>query len=198
MPAENALPASPQDAQDKFLAKHPKLKSFTDKHPEWYKFFKWLLAGQLSTVVESGVFYVLQFWVFASILNKAWGIDPDSMFGQLLKLMNLDKGVGYFWAYFISIAVGYAIAYILNRKISFQSDANIAWSTFLYIIMVIFTMVVSAWLATAFQNWLNDQGDTWRAVGQIVVKPVQAMIPGIWTYPLNRFVIHRKKKAIDN
>ncbi|MDR1805651.1 MAG: GtrA family protein [Clostridium sp.] len=196
MPEQTTIPPQAMDAQDTFLAKHPKIKRLTDAHPELYKLVKWLIAGQLSTLVEYGVFYVLQFVVFKNILSQPWGLPEGNWFARVLSFMNLQDGVGYFWAYFISIAVGYTIAYILNRKISFQSDANIAWSTFLYILMVLFTMVVSAWMATAFQNWLNTFGDTWKNIGQIVVKPVQALIPGIWSYPLNRFVIHRKKKPV--
>lgn len=96
------------------------------------------------------------------------------------------------WAYLISTTIGYLLAFIFNRKITFKADANPVVSMVLYIIMVVFTICVTTvlgpWITTLFiENGM-------KTLGEIITKPIVALIPTIWTYPLNRFVIHRHKK----
>jgi putative flippase GtrA len=159
--------------------------------PELWKFIKFSLAGQLSTLVEMLVFYLLQYVAFKNILDAP--LDPNGRLpAGIAAALGLTKGRGYFYAYVISIAIGYAIAYVLNRKISFKADANVFLSTSIYIVMVIFTILAGSYMGTFFSTLFVAHG--WQAVGNIVVKPITALIPTLWTYPMNRFVIHRHKK----
>ena len=159
---------------------------FTQKYAELWKFIKFTFAGVSSTIVEVGVFYILQYYVFNS-LNTA--PLPDNW---VFHLLGLTQGKGYLYAYLISTTIGYAIAFIINRKITFKADSNKTVSIILYVIMVIFTILATAWLGTKISIWFVNQG--WEKIGDIVTKPIVAAVPTLWTYPLNRFVIHRKKK----
>ena len=159
---------------------------FTKKHAELWKFIKFSFAGASSSIVELGVFYVLQFYVFVSINASPL---PDFW---VFKLLGLTQGKGYLYAYIISTTIGYTIAFIMNRKITFNADSNKTISIILYIIMVIFTIFATAWMGTMISMWFVNHG--WAQIGNVVTKLIVMTVPTIWTYPLNRFVIHRKKK----
>ena len=113
----------------------------------------------------------------------------------VLNLLKLTQGKGYLYAYIISTTIGYAIAFVLNRKTTFKADSNVALSTTLYVLMVVFTIFATAYLGTQFQLIMANHG--YQALGDAIGKPLAAGIATVWTYPLNRFVIHRHKKTHD-
>ena len=164
-------------------------KKLEVKIPEVWKFVKWMMMGGLASLVELGAHYLLQYLIFRAILTAPIG-GPDWL-QPILELLRLDRGQGYLYAYLISITIGYTIAYILNRKVTFKSVSNLALSTTLYAIMVVFTILAGAWIGTTFSVFLANRG--WSHLN-FLVKPVQMAIPGLWTYPLNRFVILRPSK----
>ena len=89
------------------------------------------------------------------------------------------------YSYFISAVIGYAAAYVMNRKLTFKADANPVLSTILYII---------TWFGSFLGTLIKNSGhDSVFIV--LLTKLVVMTVPTLWTYPLNRFVIHRKKKA---
>ena len=162
---------------------------FTEKYAELWKFIKFSIVGFSSTLVELGVFYLLQYVVFKNTLTAPM---PDNAFFHFVSFTGLADGMGYFYAYVISTTIGYIIAFILNRKTTFKADSNVVLSTILYIIMVIFTIGMTAWLGTQFQMFMAAKGH--QALGDAIGKPIVAALATVWTYPLNRFVIHRHKK----
>ncbi|MDL2220744.1 GtrA family protein [Eubacteriales bacterium OttesenSCG-928-N14] len=160
-----------------------KQPSFWQRHPELFKMLKFTFASGFSTIVELIIYYVLQGVVFASLNTtpfKFWIFEYD--------------GIGYMWAFLISTTIGYAIAFVLNRKVTFHADANPTLSIVLYIIMVLFTIVVTTWMGTALMHWFISIGK--RSLGEAIAKPIVALVAVLWTYPLNRFVIHRNKKEV--
>ena len=167
-------------------------QKFTEKHAEIWKFIKFTLVGFSSTIVELGVFYLLQYVVFKSIAHAPM---PDNAFFRFLSSIGLAEGQGIFYAYVISTTIGYIIAFILNRKTTFKADSNVVLSTVLYILMVVFTIIATAWIGTKFQNFMvaHDM----KNLGDIIAKPLVAALATAWTYPLNRFVIHRHKKPAE-
>ena len=157
------------------------------KIPEIWKIIKWMMMSGLASLVELGAHYIMQFVIFANIYN-----DPiEGSLATVLNALRLTHGLGAFYTFLISITIGYIIAYILNRKVTFKSATNLLWSTIGYALMVIFTILAGAWIGTFFENLLyaND----WQAFS-FIVKPIQMAIPGLWTYPLMRFVIIRPAK----
>lgn len=160
---------------------------FTEKHAELWKFIKFSIVGFSSTIIELGVFYLMQYVVFKNSLTAPM---PDNWFFKFVSFTGLADGMGYFYAYVISTTVGYIIAFILNRKTTFKADSNVVLSTFLYIIMVIFTIGMTAWLGTQFQLFMASNGH--QVLGDAIGKPIVAALATAWTYPINRFIIHRK------
>lgn len=162
-----------------------KISAFLEKHAETWKFIKFMVAGGASSVIELIVHMILLETVFKSL--KAVPIT-----NEILNMINIDSK-GYLYTYLISTAVGYTIAFILNRKVTFKADSNPTLSIILYIIMVVGTIFANGWIGSALSSFAVQNGfDTF--FGELVIKIVCMAIPTLWTYPLNRFVIHRKKK----
>ena len=175
------------------MAEQKQKQKFTEKYAELWKFIKFTLVGFSSTLVELAVFYLLQYVVFKSIAHAPM---PDNGFFNFLASIGLAEGLGIFYSYVISTTIGYIIAFILNRKTTFKADSNVVLSTILYIIMVVFTIIATAWIGTKFQNFMVAKG--LKSLGDIITKPLVATLATAWTYPLNRFVIHRHKKPVED
>ena len=161
-----------------------------EKHPELWKIVKWMIVGFIANVPELGVYMLC--------LNRfqAAGVTNLSIFGFMEKFVKAEEGYSIatvIYAYMISTAVGYTIAFILNRKATFHADANIALSTFLYIIMVCLIIFVNG-VTGPFISDLVGKLPLSAGITEIISKFVSMMVAGVWSYPITRFVIHRKKK----
>ena len=158
---------------------------FTEKHAEIWKFLKFCIFGGSASAVELIVHMVLLNTVFKELTKVAINNETLNMIGVTTK--------GYLYAYLISTTIGYAIAFILNRKITVKADANPTLSTILYVIMVVFTIFANSWIGSAITTLATSHNIT-GPLADLIIKAVVMAIPTLWTYPLNRFVIHRHKK----
>lgn len=166
-----------------------KFKKFTEKHSEIWKFMKFAFTGASTSVLELGVFMFLQYVVFKPLNEVAVTDNP------ILSFLGIEYK-GYMYSYAISAIIGYAAAYIMNRKLTFKADANPLLSTVIYAVMVVFTIIFNTWFGAFLGTWIQNNG--WdNAVVQMITKVFVMTVPTIWTYPMNRFVIHRKKKTAD-
>jgi putative flippase GtrA len=166
--------------------------SASRKIPELWKFIKFTVMGGLSSAVELGVFYVF-LALFKNVtvlpgflLNFYDFIGKTAEEGHTLACT--------FYAFVCSTFVGYAIAFVLNRKATFKADSNVALSTFLYILMVVFTIIMNGILGPIISGLLGKIIKP-GAILDGLSKVIGMLIPSVWTYPLNRFVIHRHKKV---
>ncbi len=158
---------------------------WTEKHAEIWKFIKFSIAGGGSSAVELVVHMVLLATVFKPFLDQF-------ITNSTLKMIGIESK-GYLYTYLISTTVGYGIAFILNRKITFKADVNPTVSMILYAIMVVFTIFANGWIGSAMTTFATKQhltGSLW----DLIIKLIGMLIPTLWTYPCNRFIIHRKKK----
>ena len=167
--------------------KNPFVK-WTEKHAEIWKFIKFMIAGGGSSVVELIVHMILLTAVFKSLTEVPITNPTLNMIGIQSK--------GYLFAYLISTTIGYLIAFILNRKITFKADANPTVSIILYFIMVVFTILANGWIGSAMTAFAASHNITGN-FADLVIKLIGMAIPTLWTYPCNRFIIHRKKKPIS-
>lgn len=167
-----------------------KIKTFTKKYKELWKFIKFTFTGASTSILEMAVFAVLQYIVFKS-LNEVPVTD-----NAVLAFLGIEYK-GYMWSYFISAVIGYTASYIMNRKLTFKSDANILLSTILYILMVVFTITFNTWFGSFLGTLIKNNGyDNFFIV--MLTKLLVMTVPTIWTYPLQRFVIHRRKKPEED
>lgn len=166
-----------------------KISAFTKKYKETWKFIKFTFTGASTSILEMAVFAILQYIVFKS-LNEVPVTD-----NAILAFLGIEYK-GYMWSYFISAVIGYTASYIMNRKLTFKSDANILLSTILYILMVVFTIAFNTWFGSFLGTWIKNNGyDNFFIV--MLTKLIVMTLPTVWTYPLQRFVIHRRKKPED-
>ncbi len=167
-----------------------KLKKFIKNHCEIWKFIKFSFTGISTSVLELGIFMILQHIVFKSLNQVPITDNP------LLSFLGINYK-GYLYSYLISAIIGYAAAYVMNRKLTFKADANPFLSTVLYTIMVVATILFNTWFGSFLGTYAKANGFD-GVFADMVMKIVVMTIPTIWTYPLNRFVIHRQKKPSEN
>ena len=160
---------------------------FAEKHAEIWKFIKFSFTGASTSVLEMALFAFFQYVIFKS-LNQTPVTD-----NAVLAFLGIEYK-GYLYSYAISAIIGYAAAYIMNRKLTFKADANPVLSTIIYAIMVACTIAFNTWFGAFLGTWIKNNG--WDSVFiEMVTKLVVMTVPTLWTYPMNRFVIHRKKKT---
>lgn len=163
-----------------------KFLKFVEKHAEIWKFIKFTFTGASTSILEMAVFAFLQYVVFKS-LNQTPVTD-----NAVLAFLGIEYK-GYLYSYAISAIIGYAAAYVMNRKLTFKADANPVLSTIIYAVMVACTIAFNTWFGAFLGTWIKNNG--WDSVFiEMVTKLVVMTVPTLWTYPMNRFVIHRKKK----
>jgi putative flippase GtrA len=163
-------------------------KSFTEKHSEIWKFIKWsLVTGIGASGIELIVHMILLKFVFAS-LNEV------PITNAALNFIGV-KYAGYMYAYLISSTIGYTLAFILNRKITFKANSNPAVSAAYAVILVVFNIFASAWIGSVLSN--ISVANHWGSMSDAIIKIITMTIPSIWIYPANRFIIHRVKKKPD-
>ena len=174
-------------AVDSKITFKDKIIKFVNKHAEIWKFIKFTFTGASTSVLELAVFWLLQYVVFKS-LNEVPVTD-----NAVLSFLGIEYK-GYMYSYFISAVIGYAAAYVMNRKLTFKADANPILSTVLYAVMVICTITFNTWFGSFLGTLIKNSGhDSVFIV--LLTKLIVMTVPTLWTYPLNRFVIHRKKKT---
>ena len=163
-----------------------KIEAFTLNHKELWKVIKFTFTGASTSVLELAVFMFLQYVTFKS-LNEVPVTDSP-----FLAFLGIEYK-GYLYSYAISATIGYAAAYVMNRKLTFQADNNPVFSTVVYVIMVVGTILFNTWFGAYLGTIIKNNG--WdNAVVEMIVKVIVMTVPTLWTYPLNRFVIHRKRE----
>lgn len=164
-----------------------KITAFINKHEEIWKFIKFSFTGASTSVLELGIFMFLQYIVFKS-LNEVRVTD-----NAILAFLGIEYK-GYLYSYAISAIIGYAAAYVMNRKLTFKADANPVLSTVIYSIMVIFTITFNTWFGAFLGTIVKNNG--WdNVIVEMITKAIVMTVPTLWTYPMNRFVIHKKRKG---
>ncbi len=163
-----------------------KAKAFIEKHSEIWKFIKFTFTGASTSILEMAVYAALQYGVFRSLQ----GVPVEN--SPVLEFLGIEYK-GYLYSYLISAIIGYAAAFLMNRKLTFKADANPLVSSILYAIMVICTITFNTWFGAFLGTIVTNNGwsNFWV---DMLLKLVVMTLPTVWTYPLSRFVIHRKKK----
>ena len=163
-----------------------KAKAFVEKHSEIWKFIKFTFTGASTSILEMAVYAVLQY----GVLRSLQGVPVEN--SPVLEFLGIEYK-GYLYSYLISAIIGYAAAFLMNRKLTFKADANPLVSSILYAIMVICTITFNTWFGAFLGTIVTNNGwsNFWV---DMLLKLVVMTLPTVWTYPLSRFVIHRKKK----
>lgn len=163
-------------------------KTFTQRYKELWKFIKFAFTGASTSILQLAVYYLCLYVIFKSTMH----VPVENAF---LKWLHMDY-LGVVYTNVVANIIGYAAAFIMNRKLTFKSNSNAALSAFLYILMVMFTIVANTWTGSLMASWAINSGHD-NALVHGIISIISMTIPTIWTYPLSRFVIFRQKKPKD-
>lgn len=161
-----------------------KIKEFTDKHAEIWKFIKFTFAGTSSSIVQYAVDVLFHYVVFA-------GLKGQTVDNAVFRFLGIDSQMDAAYAYFVAATVGYAVAFIMNRKVTFQANNGLTAGIIIYIVMVVATIFITAWMKAKFFGLAVASGHD-NAFVDFLIDLAVIIIPFVWTYPLQRFVIHKK------
>ena len=103
-----------------------KWKAFIEKHKEIWKFIKFAFTGVSTSVLQLLVDLFCLYVVFASM-------EDTVVENKFLLWLGVGDQMAAAYSYFISAVVGYAAAFIMNRKMTFKADSNPVLSMILYI-----------------------------------------------------------------
>lgn len=101
---------------------------------------------------------------------------------------------GYLYTYLISTTIGYELHLFSIEKLHLKL-MNPTLSMILYAIMVVFTIFANGWIGSAMTTFAQSHNLTGNLFWDLVIKLIGMTIPTLWTYPCNRFIIHRRKKS---
>lgn len=169
-------------------------QKFTEKYKELWTFIKFTLAGFAATLIEMVVHVILDSKILSSMNYEPF---------KWMKIANTYifnykgdgiEGKGTMIAFFISTIIGYTIAYIINRKVTFNADNNAVVSTIIYAIMVFFIVCFQSWGGPIVKGWLYGYIPT-DSIASLGSKVIMCTLCTAISYPMNRFVIQRQKKS---
>ena len=167
-----------------------KFQAFTQKHAQLWEMIKFVFTACSTTIV-----YYIIFWVVGAILKKPLaGVSVDN---AILHFLGYDKDLALAISYLSASFLSYVASYIMNRKVTFKSNSNILVSTILFALMVVVTTAFTAWFGTFVTTWASAKGGFWASgfMNNLVYPTIAMLIPFVWTYPFQKFVIYRNKKT---
>lgn len=156
------------------------------KETELHKFLKFNICVIVTSLLDVVCYILLLYTVFKDINQDPL---PNS---ALLSLLGI-KYKGYLYAYLISTTIGYVVAYLINRKITFKSDINPIYSGVLYFILAVTNILISSYIGGVFNSIIKAKNLS-SPLMDIISKFVIINIPTIWTYPIERYVIQIQNK----
>ncbi|MDR2646524.1 MAG: GtrA family protein [Oscillospiraceae bacterium] len=166
-------------------------KKLEQNAPERWKLVKFFITATIASAPEFGSYMLLLYGM------RSLGVERLGVFGFMEHIVTPRDGfplAAVVYAYMISTAIGYATAFAINRKSTFKADSNAALSIFLYVLMVIFTIFANSVIGPVISGFMGASPLP-SALNEVISKLLSMAIPALWSYPLNRFVIHRKKKT---
>ncbi|MBR2590627.1 MAG: hypothetical protein IKE65_06865 [Clostridia bacterium] len=167
-------------------------KAFPEKYPKLWEFIKFVFTAFSTTIL-----YYIVFWIGQATLVEP--LKDVEVHSSILKFLGYDENLGLAISYLLASFLSYAASYIMNRKVTFKSNSNVLVSTILFALMVVVTTAFTAWFGTFATNWAQAQGGFWASgfVSSLLIPTVAMLIPFVWTFPFQKYVIYRNKKPVE-
>jgi len=184
------------DAPKKGLVARLDSTKFALAHVELWKFLKALFAGACGALPE-----LVAYMLLCSLFTRMQvSYLPNFFFFDLI-IANMDEmqfsPAVQVYAFLISTAVGQAVSFVLARKVAFHANANVALSTFLKVLVVLFTVAVSGVLGPAIVALVGKIAflAKYPSLAQAISKVAFMAATTAWVYPSDRFIVHRQVKS---
>ncbi len=144
------------------------------------------LLGCVASVVELAVFALCNYLLFSDLksVDFSWG-----MFAYTAD----NGGLCYFLALAVSFIAAQTVNFILQRKKTFAADNNPVVSAVLFAVMMLGIFLLQLWLPCVLRASLSAfvGADT----AELLLKILCMFLGFVITYPLNKYVIMRKKST---
>ena len=164
-------------------------EKFSEKHKQLWEFIKFIFTAGSTTILYYAIYFLGKFLIFK-------GLSDTAVHNPILQFLGYDYNLGLAISYLSASFLSYVASYIMNRKLTFKSNSNIVVSTILFALMVVVTTAFTAWFGGFLEEWLAAKKISGALIS--VIAPTLAMlIPFVWTYPFQKFVIYRNKKEAD-
>jgi len=166
---------------------------FARRHPELWKYVKFMIVGLVTSLPDWGSYMISLYALRALGVNHI-----GAVLGFMERVVDPVEGFSLatvIYSYMISTTIGYFCAYILNRKATFNANNSVALSGILYALMVVFTIFANSLVVGPFISGLVGRIGMPVALSESISKLLVMAVPGLWTYPLSRFVIYKKKET---
>ncbi len=164
---------------------HGKLKQ---KESLW-QFILFTLLSLVTTVVDLGTFSLFNYAIFLRFKTTAfsWWVFDYSV---------LNGGLCAFLSFALSFAISQTFNFIIQRKATFKATNNILFSALMYAVMVLSVLFFQLWFPTLVREGIvRFAGETW---GDVIVKMMNMTISFAIQFPVNKWVIMRRKKPTEN
>jgi len=169
--------------------------AFALAHPELWKFVKAVGVGTVSAVPE-----VFSYMLLCALFNRLQVSYLPRFFFFDLIIRNMDASqytpAVQVYAFLISTAIGQIVGFILARRVAFHANANVALSTFLKLVIVLFTIGMGGVIGPGIVTLVARIPYVKEFPGLVqLVSKVSAMTATVaWVYPSDRFIVHRQVK----
>lgn len=162
------------------------------------------------TAKHKGIWQLIKFTLFSSIAGLTEGITNLLLDTLILKSLNdipVDRwifhydgdgvtGLGTMIAFLLSALIGNTVAFITNRRATFNANNNAAASGAMYFTAVAILICVQTWLGPIVKDALIDllplTGAASNTVCNLLAKTAMTFGMFLILFPLNKYVIMRR------
>ncbi|MFW5779835.1 MAG: hypothetical protein ACOCWI_00075 [Bacillota bacterium] len=168
-----------------------KIKKFADEHKAIWQFIMFSLISMIAAVTEM-VSYLLLNSVFLTSLND----QPFNWF--IFEYSGGDAGgLGTMIAFLVSITLAQIVAFITNRKKTFNANNNVVYSALMYAVMVIIIIGLQTYSGPLLVTWLNGFINNANISG-ILGKLIWMFFTFVIVFLMSKFVIMRRIEDKEN
>ena len=144
----------------------------------------YLLLGGITTAIDLAVFALCNYVIFKKYADESFN-------WWLIKYSPHNGGLCAFLSFAVSFAIAQTFNFFIQRKATFKATNNTALSGVMYAVMVLGTYVVVLWLPRVVGKFFYSAFG--RKKGAIVLKMASQSLSAIIQFPINKWVIMRKR-----
>lgn len=189
------------------VKKQSAFKVWTEKHADLWQIIKFTLVSMIAGTSEMVLYNVFLWILRGPLMNISvdWFIFhyPGGAEGTVLADGTIARGGAcVLVAYLVSTIVGNFVSFVVNRKTTFKSVANVKFSIIATMVMIVFIIFYSTVLGGLANSWVG----TWKIfenadgnflltfLMQNIGKFLITIITFVFVFLMNKFVILREEK----
>jgi putative flippase GtrA len=173
------------EEENKTLTLKEKFKAFIERNKGVWQLIKFTFASMASGLTEFILFIIL-----AESLKSVNTPIPWFIFDNYTKE---NGGVGKFVAFLLSTSLAQVVAFLINRKKTFNSNSNLAFSISATAVMVTIIILLNTWLAPMLSSSISS-GTHSEFLETYLTKIVLMLMTFVIVFLSSKFVIMRQVK----